>query len=213
MARILIVDHGLCNLDSIRRAFEECGAEGVSVEMSDDPASLTRADKVVLPGVGAFADAMKFLREKGWDKALRKAALEDKLPFFGVCLGMQLMGSRGYETAESEGLGLIPGRVVRLGPGKGTSIEESRIPHMGWNEVIQTSGDNPIFADIASGKDFYFAHSFHFMPDDQTNIAARTPYCGGFVSALRRGHIFGVQFHPEKSQRVGMQLLKNFVEY
>ena len=202
---ILIVDHGLCNLGSVKRALEECGGK---VVMSEDPSSLKEADKIILPGVGSFGAAMKVLKSRGWDVELKKAALEEHIPFFGMCLGMQMMATRGNETMESEGLNLIPGRVLRLEP----SGEDTRIPHIGWNEVVQTQ-ESPMFVGIESGRDFYFAHSFHFIPDSPEHISATTPYGQGFVSAVRHGHIFGVQFHPEKSQRVGMQMLKNFVEY
>ncbi len=202
---ILIVDHALCNLGSVKRAIEECGG---TATISEDPAALKQADKVILPGVGSYGDAMKVLKARGWDTELKKAALIDKLPFFGMCLGMQLMSSHGVETAESEGLGLIPGKVVRLLPAAG----DFRVPHMGWNEVVQLR-DNPVFAGIESGKDFYFAHSFHFLAENAEHVSATTPYCGGITSAVRNGHIFGVQFHPEKSQRVGLRLLKNFIEY
>lgn len=200
---LLIVDYGMSNLGSIRRAFEECGAD---VFVTADPNDLGEAERIVLPGVGAFGDGMAQLRRTGWAEALR-TVVGSGIPLLGICLGMQLLATQGVEGGEIAGLGLIPGQVTRLQPDTLTT----RIPHVGWNEVYPGAGV-PLFSGIAPGEDFYFVHSFHFIPVDPVHIAATTPYCRGFVSAVSAGSVVGVQFHPEKSGRPGFQLLKNFLK-
>ena len=202
MRRVAIIDYGMCNLGSVRRAFEECGA---GVEVSDDPGALEGASHIVLPGVGSYRDGMANIRGKGWDEAIRKAVADGK-PLLGICLGMQLLSDRGTEGGGADGLGLIPGEVTRLaeaGPGE-------RIPHVGWNEVRHGGGD-PAFEGIRDGMDFYFVHSYHFRTSDPSYVVARTPYCGSFASAVRSGNVLGVQFHPEKSSLSGFRLIRNFL--
>jgi glutamine amidotransferase len=203
MSSIAIVDYGLCNLDSVRRAFEECGA---AVTVTDDPRDLTNADRIVLPGVGAFGDAMSALRKSGLEDALSQEVHGNGIPFLGICLGMQLIASIGFEGGETNGLGWISGEVRRFAP----TMLDKRIPHVGWNEVVATPGST-LFAGVPLGADFYFVHSYHFVCDDKSDIAGTTPYCGWFTSALERENVFAVQFHPEKSQRHGFQLLRNFL--
>lgn len=200
---VAIVDYGMCNLDSVARAVEECGGKALVTERTKD---LETANRIILPGVGAFAEAMRNIRQRVLDQILYEQAVEKQIPFLGICLGMQLLASKGFEVEEVDGLGFIPGEVRRLNP----SGEDTRIPHVGWNEVHPIS-DSPLFRGIAPGQDFYFVHSYHICPRDESNVLARTPYAGGFVSAVRSGSIWGVQFHPEKSQRAGFQLLKNFL--
>lgn len=204
MKRGVIVDYGMCNLDSVARAIEECGAQA---EVSADPRRLAEASHIILPGVGSFGDAMKQLRERDLVTALRDRVLGDHVPFLGICLGMQLMAARGSEGGDTEGLGLLPARVERLVP----DVAGTRIPHVGWNEV-RPSQPSALFDGIAPGKDFYFVHSYHVVCDEPADVLATTPYCGGFVSAVARGGtLFGVQFHPEKSQKPGFRLLQNFI--
>lgn len=200
---VLIVDYGMGNLGSIRRSFEECGSR---VMVSDDPGDIKHAERIVLPGVGAYAEATYRLKERGWTVSIRDAVHRLNLPLLGVCLGMQLLSDRGSEGGDSEGLGLIEGEVVKL---DGRSKDE-KIPHVGWNEVILVA-DSPLFSGIESGSDFYFVHSFHFVPGKGANVLSTTPYCGGFVSTLSSGRVFGVQFHPEKSSRCGRQLIRNYL--
>jgi glutamine amidotransferase len=200
---ILIIDYGMGNLGSVKRAFEECGATAV---ISSDPRDLNLADHIVLPGVGAFADGMANLNQRGWVAPLLQATRDEGIPLLGICLGMQLLASKGYENGEIDGLGLVPGEVRILEPG---SIAE-KVPHVGWNEVNQAR-PNALFTDIRSGTDFYFVHSYHFVAQNSDVILARTPYCGSFISALCSDNIYGVQFHPEKSSRPGFQLIRNFI--
>ncbi len=199
---VLIVDYGMGNLGSVRRALEECGAD---VLVSDDPAELTNASAIVLPGVGAFPDGMRCLRERGWPAALQQAVRAERLPLLGICLGMQLLADRGEEGSDTEGLGLVPGVVRLMAPADG-----ARIPHVGWNDV-QAVGHSPMFDNIPEGSDFYFVHSFHFVPANPAHIAAHTSYGGAVVAAVVADNIWGAQFHPEKSSRAGFHLLKNFL--
>ena len=197
-----MVDYGMCNLDSMRRALEECGA---NPRVTDNPKELEQAERIVLPGVGAFGDAMLNLRERGLDQAL-KGQVAQRVPLLGVCLGMQLLASTGSEGGASAGLNLIPGDVVKLAP----TPDTPRIPHVGWNEVTPHR-EHPLFRGLGMGKDFYFVHSYHFRCAERGDALAGTPYCGGFTSVVAREHVMGVQFHPEKSQKSGFALLRNFL--
>lgn len=203
MGKVTIVDYGMCNLDSVVRAVEECG--GRKPLITQNPRDLDEASHIVLPGVGAFPDGMDMLSKTGMDSAIRKQVKEGEIPFLGICLGMQLMATRGFEFRETAGLDLIPGEVCRLQP----ADRDERIPHIGWNEVQATS-ECSILDEIPINSDFYFVHSYHFCCEDRF-VVARTPYAGGFASIVRRGNAFGFQFHPEKSQRLGFQLLRNFL--
>jgi glutamine amidotransferase len=201
--RVAIVDYHLCNVDSVKRAFETLGA---SAFITDVPGDLAEADRIVLPGVGAFPDAMRELHERGLDDALAVNVLEEGAPFLGVCLGMQLLAGIGQEVSETKGLGWLDASIGRLE----ATDADPRIPHVGWNEVDPVR-ESPLFDGIPPGADFYFVHSFHMTCADAADVLATTPYCGGFTSVVQREHIFGVQFHPEKSQQWGLRLLKNFL--
>jgi imidazole glycerol-phosphate synthase subunit HisH len=200
---VAIVDYGMCNLDSVARAVEECGGTPF---VTDRPADLETASRIILPGVGAFPDAMQNLNERGLAATLREQALAKQIPLLGICLGMQLLADRGTEVEVTAGLGIIAGDVTRMTP----TADDRRIPHIGWNEV-RLERPSVLFEGIESGKDFYFVHSYAVRPADDRDVLARTPYAHGFVSVLERGSVFGVQFHPEKSQRVGFRLIKNFL--
>lgn len=200
--KTLIIDYGMGNLFSVLRAFEKSGAD---VSLINDPNDLKYADHLVLPGVGAFPDAMRVLSDRGWKEELDKAVLIDKIPILGICLGMQLFAEQSCEICETKGLGYIKGKVVRL-----VEKDKERIPHVGWNNV-DIVNQSPLFKGINSGRDFYFVHSYHFVADDMENVLATTPYCGGFVSAVGNGNVFGTQFHPEKSQKSGACIIKNFI--
>jgi glutamine amidotransferase len=203
MNLVAVVDYGMCNLDSVRRAVEECGGTVVVTGQARD---LETANRIILPGVGAFPEAMRNIKALSLDHVLYEQAIEGNIPLLGICLGMQLLASKGWEGKETDGLGLIPGEVRRLEP----FGVDTRIPHVGWNEVHPTQ-ESPLFRDIPFGKDFYFVHSYQFCLENDAHILAHTPYAGRFVSAVQSGSVFGVQFHPEKSQKMGFQLLKNFL--
>ncbi|MCW5675925.1 MAG: imidazole glycerol phosphate synthase subunit HisH [Xanthobacteraceae bacterium] len=200
--KLVVINYGMGNLASVCRALEECGGEPV---LSADPKSLSGADRIILPGVGAFGDGMKNLREAGWPDAIGAALQNPEVCLLGICLGMQLLADKGYEHGEHEGLGLVRGKVERMNPGDG-----ERVPHVGWNELcaVRKSG---LTAGISEGTDFYFVHSYHFNAEDESDVIGRTPYAGVFVSAVQHGNVFGTQFHPEKSSFAGFRLLKNFL--
>jgi imidazole glycerol-phosphate synthase subunit HisH len=207
MKRVVVIDYGLSNLDSLARAVQECGGSPIVTERRD---SVRDATQIILPGVGVFRQAMHNLRERGLDEALHEQVVGEGIPLLGICLGMQLLASVGCEGGDAPGLGLIDGEVKRLVP-DGPS---ARIPHMGWNEV-HFDPDHPgaaaLFAGLRPGQDFYFVHSYHFVPARQRATIGRTPYCGGFTAAVGSGRLFGVQFHPEKSQKAGFRVLQNFL--
>ena len=200
---VAVVDYGLCNLDSVARALEECGGRAA---VTDVPEGILAADAVILPGVGTFRDAMAELRSRGLEEALNQKVVEEGAPFLGICLGMQLLAGIGHEVEQTPGLDWIPGEVERL---QSCSPEE-RIPHIGWDELHFDTAC-PLFRGIEPGTDFYFVHSYHFRVAKDEHGIGRTPYCGGFVSAVGRDNIHGVQFHPEKSQKAGFKVLTNFL--
>jgi imidazole glycerol-phosphate synthase subunit HisH len=203
MSSVVVVNYGLCNLDSIARAVEECGGKA---RISDDPRDLRTATQIILPGVGAFPDGRRNLGARSLDAELQEQVLGRGVPFLGICLGMQLMAELGHEGETVEGLGWISGEVIRLEP-KG---DDRRIPHIGWNN-IELTRESPLFKGIPADRDFYFVHSYHLRCRDEEQVVARTPYAGGFVSSVCRDNVFGVQFHPEKSQKAGFQVLRNFL--
>lgn len=198
-----IIDYGMGNLLSVQRAFEKCGSDAVII---DNPLELRDAERIVLPGVGAFPDAMDNLRKNGWIEELNRAVLEKETPILGICLGMQLLADKGYEVRECDGLGYIPGEIIRFTQ----TQEKERIPHVGWNEILKRE-DSPLFDGIADGTNYYFVHSYHFRVANEENIATVTPYCGEFVSSVIKDNIVVTQFHPEKSQKAGFKLIKNFL--
>lgn len=202
MSSVVIVNSGVCNLDSIRRAIEECGGKPT---VTDDPRLVEEADRVILPGVGSFAAAMQAMNEKGLVAGLRNLLAKRQIPFLGICLGMQLMASRSHEFGMTEGLDLIPGEIVAL---KSTQAGE-RIPHMGWNETFPRPAAD-LWRGLPDGADFYFVHSYHY-DCAKGDVLATCPSYGGFTAAVQRDHLMGVQFHPEKSQKAGFQLLRNFL--
>ena len=203
--KVAIVDYGMCNLDSVARAIELCGGRPEIVSQPDD---LSKGDLLILPGVGAFASAMCALRERGFVQALAEHTLGRAKPLLGICLGMQLFASHGYEGETTEGLGWISGDVRRLRP---QSVGE-RVPHVGWNDVSVLQ-QSPIFDGMSPEFSCYFVHSYALHCAQPNHEIARTNYCGGFTAAVRCGNIFGVQFHPEKSQRWGIRMLENFAAF
>lgn len=204
MNRTVVIDYGMGNLESVSRALVACGAE---VRIAESPSMLDWADRIVLPGVGAFSEGMANLIEKGWIAPLDAFVLNQGKPLLGICLGMQLLVQQGEEGKVSSGLGYIPGMVKRLSPK--SALE--RVPHVGWNEVHKRGIDVPLLASIPEAADFYFVHSYCVVPTDKGHLMATTPYCGETASIIGQDNIMGVQFHPEKSSRYGLQLLQNFL--
>ena len=196
---VALVDYGAGNLRSAARALERAGAR---VVVTDDPAVIAGAARIVLPGVGAFAQCIGQLREKtGFEAALNEAVNGRGVPFLGICVGMQLLASEGHEHGVYKGLGWLPGKVERLTPSDPTL----KIPHMGWNRVDAVNG-----AAVPSG-DAYFVHSYAFTPEDAADVQAVSDHGGRFAAIVKRGHITGVQFHPEKSQAYGLAFLSNWL--
>lgn len=199
--KVAVVNYGMGNLGSVRRALEQLEAQ---VVIADDPAAAAGADRIILPGVGAFGEGMARLRAAGWVDALRRS-VNDGVPLLGICLGMQMLGSSSIESGESEGLNLIPGRVERL-DALGCSL---RVPHVGWNDVSFQGA--ALFEGIPQSTDFYFVHGYALDPADKADVCATTNYGVPLAAAVQKGRVFGTQFHPEKSSRAGRQILKNFL--
>jgi len=200
---ILIVDYGLANLRSVQKAFEKVGAAAV---ISDDPHRIADADKLVLPGVGAFRDAIAKLREAGFVEPIKDHIHAGK-PFLGICLGLQLLFTTSYEEGVYPGLDIFPGEVVRF-----DSIPGLKVPHMGWNQ-LRIRKPAPIFRDLPSEPAVYFVHGFYVKPKDASITAAETDYPTPFTSAIWHENVVATQFHPEKSQRIGMTMLHNFAKW
>lgn len=203
---IVIVDYGMGNLRSVEKAFERCGFH---VRVTDSPQEVVHAEKLVLPGVGAFQDAMDGLRQRGLIEPVIQGIRSGK-PFLGICLGLQLLFSKGYEDGEHEGLNIISGKVVRFAfPGGGTN-GKLKVPHIGWNQIGFRKERIPILDNVPSNAYMYFVHSYYVCPDDENVIATETEYGVRFTSMIWYKNIFATQFHPEKSQEHGLMILKNF---
>ena len=197
-----IIDYGVGNLFSLKSSFE---AIGVETFVSGDEEQLSKADKLVLPGVGAFPDAAEKLRQTGLDAFVRRQAAKG-VPLLGICLGMQMLFEKSYEYGEHEGLGLLKGQVV---PMTEFLPKELKIPHMGWNALHFTNPDSRLFANSKEGDFVYFVHSF-FAKDCDASLAATTEYGIPITAAVEQGNVFGCQFHPEKSGTVGLEILRAF---
>lgn len=203
--RVAIINYGMGNLGSVRRALEELGTD---VVIANRPEMLADANRIVLPGVGAFGEGMNHLRTGGWVDALRRTVLDGGQPMLGICLGMEMLATSSEENGVHAGLDFIPGTVRRLDK-FGCLL---RIPHVGWNDVNYQSA-SPLFAQIPQAMDFYFVHSYAFEADRPEDVDATTTYGTSLTAAVRRQHVFGTQFHPEKSSKAGRRVLKNFLDY
>lgn len=204
-----MIDYGVGNLGSVLRALEELRVTPVLVNRATD---MHAADCLILPGVGNFADCSRLLEAGGWINALHDEIQGYGRPLLGICVGMQLLADNSSEGAAGEqhtaGLGFIPGQVRHLRSFGCTQ----RVPHVGWNSITLTRHDDHLFQTIPDGTDFYFVHSYAFSPEDSADVLATTDYGVPITAAVRRGHVWGTQFHPEKSSRAGFRLLRNFVE-
>lgn len=202
---VTVIDSGIANIGSVVAAFRRIGAE---VEVAKTPAAVARARSLVLPGVGAFGDGMASLRQHELVEPLR-AAVHRSVPLLGICLGMQLLADTSEEFGANNGLGLIPGRVVRLEPGPASA----RVPNIGWCDVFPRM-DSPLFRQTVPGTACYFVHSYHLVCADPADEAAKIHFGGTKITvAVQQGSIFGVQFHPEKSQDAGLRILAHFVNH
>lgn len=204
---IAIIDYGMGNLRSVQKGFEKVGAEAV---ITADPRLIREADRVVLPGVGAFRDCMSNLEQAGFVEPILKVIAEGR-PFLGICVGMQLLFSDSVEFGLYQGLNVIPGHVLRFPEGMRVGDEELKVPHMGWNQ-LNVKRCPAAFVDIADASNVYFVHSYYVKPDSDDVIATTTEYGFEFCSAIWKDNIIATQFHPEKSQAVGLGILKNFAE-
>jgi imidazole glycerol-phosphate synthase subunit HisH len=210
MGLVAVIDYGSGNLRSAAKAFERAAREGGAddrIEVTGDPDLVARAERIVLPGVGAFADCRRGLAEiSGMEAALAHAVRKNGRPFLGICVGMQLLATCGREFERVAGLGWIDGEVIPLAP----ADPALKIPHMGWNE-LRPARAHPLLAGLAPGTHTYFVHSFGFAPARADDVVASVEYGGAVVAAVARDNIAGVQFHPEKSQAAGLRIISNFL--
>ncbi len=215
---VAIIDYGSGNLHSAAKAFRRAAREGGGerIVITADAGQVAVADRVVLPGVGAFADCLAGLKAVGgMMAALEEAVVNRARPFLGMCVGMQLMATRGLEDGVHKGFGWIDGDVAPLAEGKAQAggLPVYRIPHMGWNDLNVTAASHPLFAGIESGAHVYFVHSYHFMCKKPDDVLATVDYGGPITAVVGRDNLAGTQFHPEKSQATGLRLIANFLEW
>jgi glutamine amidotransferase len=207
-----ILDYGSGNLRSAAKAFERAAAESGLAEaivVTSRPEEVAAAERIVLPGVGAFADCRRGLAAvPGLEAALCEAVIGRGRPFLGICVGMQLMAARGREFETVEGLGWLPGDVIAIAP----ADPSLKIPHMGWNELTFRA-PHPVLAGLPAGAHVYFVHSYHFRPADPADLLAEADYGGPLAAAVGRDNVIGTQFHPEKSQMAGLRLIANFLQW
>ncbi len=205
MSAITIIDYGMGNLRSVQKGFERVGLEA---RVTDDPRLVAVADRLVLPGVGAFRDGMSNLAEGGFIEPIKNHVASGR-PFLGICLGLQMLFTESDEFGRNAGLDIISGRVVKFPPGLQAGSEALKIPHMGWNRMILRRA-SPLFTGIDDGSFVYFVHSYYVVPDGPQVIATETEYGVTFCSSIWHENVVATQFHPEKSQAVGLTMLRNF---
>jgi len=204
---IAIIDYGMGNLRSVQKGFEKIGSEAV---ITDDPQVVLQAERVVLPGVGAFRDCMHNLEQGGFVEPIMKV-IEEGRPFLGICVGMQLLFTDSVEFGLYRGLNVIPGHVLRFPEQMTVAGEKLKVPQMGWNQ-LSFKRRPPVFESVEEGSNVYFVHSYYARPDDSGVIATTTDYGIEFCSAVWKDNVVATQFHPEKSQAIGLQILKNFAK-
>lgn len=202
---VAVLDYGMGNLHSVAGALEMVGAEP---RVTRRPEDLRSAERIMLPGVGAFGECAASLRASGMLEALEEEVLHKGKPFYGICVGLQVLAREGREFGVHQGLGWLPAIVQRFDPGHG----HLKVPHVGWNEIIPKH-ESPLFKGLRRDLNFYFAHSYHLVPCEASFVAAECDYGGMFTAAVLRDNIFATQFHPEKSQQNGLKLLENFLQW
>jgi glutamine amidotransferase len=206
----VIIDYGSGNLRSVEKStLRAAEGLGMDVVVSGDPEDVIKADRIILPGVGAFADCMQGLNSlEGMRSALEEAVLQKGVPFLGICVGMQLLADTGLEHGHTKGLGWIGGTVEQL------DVDVSlKVPHMGWNDLELTQDNHPLLEGIKTGDHAYFVHSYHFKATDHNMVLSEVDYDGVITAMVARDNIVGTQFHPEKSQKIGLRFLKNFLQW
>ena len=207
--RIAIVDYGAGNLRSVAKSCEKIAPEH-DIIVTSKPTDIKNADKIILPGVGAFGDCSAGLASiKGMKETLVEEVLQEGKPFLGICVGMQLLADFGFEHGKHKGLGFINGDVVEIEP----KDHRLKVPHMGWNSLEIKKENHPILNGIKTGDDVYFVHSYHYLPANVSDILATTEYGEDIVAIIEKNNIIGVQFHPEKSQGIGLKFLRNFIDW
>ena len=202
--KIHIIDYGMGNLGSVKMAVRHLGFEA---KICKSPKALEKADKIILPGVGSFSEAMEELKKNAWVSSIREQVIEKRKPLLGICLGMQLLASYGEEGRKTFGLNLIKGKVTHL---SNLGCTE-KIPHVGWNDT-HMKNKSKLFSNIGSGNDFFYIHSYAFEAENPVNISSVVFYEKEITASIENQNIFGTQFHPEKSSKVGLKLLRNFLE-
>jgi glutamine amidotransferase len=200
---ITIVDYGMGNIHSLKNAFYQIGAR---VNVTSDPEEIRKADVIILPGVGSYGQAVSNIKKFDLKEAIIESGVKRAIPFLGICLGMQLLSSRGEEDGLNDGLNFIDGEVLKM------KNDNVRLPHIGFNQAEIIYDRKGIFSNINNNSDFYFVHSYKFVCKHEQNILSTTTYGEKFISSVQKDNIFGFQFHPEKSQSNGLQLLNNFVK-
>lgn len=204
-----VIDYDAGNVKSVMKAVERLGGEPV---LTSDPKILDKCSSLILPGVGSFGKAIENLKTKGLDEYIKKAVSEDGKLFLGICLGMQMLFDKSYEDGDWEGLGLIPGEVVRFGKESDENWDEAnKIPHMGWNKLVKNREDM-IGSGVDEGEYAYFVHSYYAVPGDWNDVVYYADYSVKVPGVVRKGNVIGMQFHPEKSSDTGMKLLTNFLK-
>ena len=205
--KVTIVDYNSGNISSVINSFKEVAQDKVNIGVTSDLSKIKLSDKVVLPGQGSFkscADALNKI--KGLTDTLNEFVISNKKPLLGICVGLQMFADIGYEETETKGLGWISGKVSKIDNQNG----KYKLPHIGWNQ-INILKDGKIFKDVKNNSHMYFVHSYEFIPDDKNVISATTDYSSNIVCSVEKENIFGTQFHPEKSDKIGLQLIKNFI--
>ena len=204
---VTIVDYNSGNISSVINSFKEVAKNKVNIEVTSDLNKIKSSDKVVLPGQGSFKSCVDALNKiNGLTDALNEFAINNKKPLLGICVGLQMFADIGYEETETKGLGWIPGKVSKIDNQNG----KYKLPHIGWNQ-INIVKDSKIFKDIENSSHMYFVHSYEFVPKDKSVISATTDYSSSIVCSIEKENIFGTQFHPEKSDRIGLKIIKNFI--
>ena len=203
--KVQIIDYGMGNLGSVKTAV---GLLGFNADIISRSNSIESADKIILPGVGSFSNAMAELIDGNWIDAIREQVINKQKPILGICLGMQLLASKGDEGGITDGLNLISGEVKHL---RDLGCKE-RVPHVGWNDT-HIKNTSTLFLNIPSGNDFFYVHSYGFSPENSSHVSSVVYYGQEIVASVERNNVFGTQFHPEKSSKAGLQLLKNFLDF
>jgi len=205
---VTIVDYNSGNISSVINSFSEVANDKVNLEVTSDLNKIKSTDKVVLPGQGSFKSCVDALNNiNGLIDTLNEFAINDKKPLLGICVGLQMFADIGYEETETKGLGWIPGKVSKIDNQNG----KYKLPHIGWNE-INIVKESKIFKDIENNSHMYFVHSYEFIPEDKSVISATTDYSSNIVCSVEKENIFGTQFHPEKSDKIGLKIIQNFIE-